>query len=254
MKYLVSGLLCASLGLGEAAAQHVIPPLKKEFLDSTWHVLPSAAGAKYRRETEYTDSTAGTVRDYYLRNGQLQSRGTYEHIRREIIHGAYDMWYETGQLETHTTSQHGKLEGEQLAYYPDGRLQRRDLFANGQRTSSECFGPSGQPMECPVVVEVMPVYAEGDGGSQAIIRAVNRNFQYPRKAVRAGIKGRVIVGFVVDEQGEVTNIHMAQSLHPLIDEAAMLAVRKLKRFRQPGTQNGKPVKVSYNVPLTLAIQ
>jgi protein TonB len=254
MKYVVSSLLCLSFGLGEAAAQQTVPPLKKEFLDSAWHVLPLAAGAKYRRETEWRDSTAGEVRDYYLSNGRLQSRGYFDDIRREIIHGAYDTWFATGQLESHTNSQHGKLEGEQLQYYPDGKLQRREVFAGGQRTGGECLDPNGQPMDCPVVVEVMPVYAEGDGGSQAIITAVQRNFRYPRKALRAKAKGRLVVAFVVDEQGQVVDIHMAQPLHPLLDTAAMQAVQKLKPFRQPGTQNGKPVRVAYNVPITLDIQ
>lgn len=254
MKYVVSSLLCLAFNLGEAAAQQTVPPLKKEFLDSTWHVLPSAAGARYRRETEWRDSTGGEVRDYYLSNGQLQSRGQYENIRRETIHGAYDTWFATGQLESHTSSQHGKLEGEQLQYYPDGKLQRRAVFANGERTASECLGPNGQPMECPVVIEVMPVYADGDGGSQAIITAVQRNFRYPRKALRAGAKGRLVVAFVVDEQGKVVEIHMQQPLHPLLDAAAIQAVQKLKPFRQPGTQNGKPVRVGYTVPITLDIQ
>ena len=253
MKYLISGLLCAAASLGEAAAQQITPPLKREFLDSTWHVLPSTVGAKYRRETEYRDSTAGEVRDYYL-SGQLQSRGSYENIRRNIIHGAYDTWYVTGQLQGHTTSVHGQLDGEQLYYYPEGRLQRRDLFASGKRTGGECFGPSGQPIECYVILETMPVYAEGNGGAQSIIDAVLRNFHYPRQAVRAGIKGRLIVGFDVDEQGEVVNIRMAQGVSPVVDNAAIDAVQQLRRFRQPGTQNGKPVKVHYNVPINLAIQ
>jgi TonB family protein len=240
--------------MSEAIAQQAVPPLKKEFLDSTWHVLPSAAGAKYRRETEWRDSDGGEVRDYFLSNGQLQSRAQYEDIRRETIHGAYDTWFVTGQLESHTTYLHGKTEGEQLQYYPDGKLQRRDVYASGQRTGGECLDPSGRPMECPVVVEVMPVYAEGDGGSQAIITAVQRNFRYPRKALRAGAKGRLVVAFIVDEQGKIVNIHMDQPLHPLLDAAAIQAVQKLKPFRQPGTQNGKPVRVGYNVPITLDIQ
>lgn len=73
MKYVVSGLLCAAFSLGEVAAQQVIPPFKQEFIDSTCAVLPSVTGAKYRRETEWRDSTAGEVRDYYL-SGALQSR------------------------------------------------------------------------------------------------------------------------------------------------------------------------------------
>jgi len=64
MKHLLSSLLCASLGIGEAAAQQIIPPLKKEFLNSAFVVLPSSVGARYRRETERRDSTAGELRDY----------------------------------------------------------------------------------------------------------------------------------------------------------------------------------------------
>lgn len=70
MKYFMTLLLGSALGVAKVSAQQVIPPLKKEFLDSTWHVLPSAAGARYRRETEWRDSTAGVIRDYYL-SGQL---------------------------------------------------------------------------------------------------------------------------------------------------------------------------------------
>lgn len=112
MKYVVSSLLCLVFGLGEAAAQQTVPPLKKEFLDSTFAVLPSETGAMYRRETEWRDSTAGEVRDYYLSNNQLQSREEFEHVRQRRYHGVSEYFANTGQLLTHAEFEHGNRIGE----------------------------------------------------------------------------------------------------------------------------------------------
>jgi protein TonB len=254
MKYLVCSLLCAGLGVGEAAAQQVVPPLKKEFLDSTWHVLPSAAGAMYRRETEWRDSIAGEVRDYYL-SGQLQSRGAFENIGKEVAHGTFETWYASGRLQSHAELSHGKYEGEVLEYYPAGQLKRQEHYVANQLINGKCFEPDGRPMQCSplVYVEVMPVYPEGNGDAQAIMAAVAQNFRYPRKAVRANTKGRVLVKFAVDEQGAVSDTEIIQSLSSEIDAAAIQAVQKLRRFK-PGTQQGKLVKVYFTVPLNLDIK
>lgn len=254
MKYLgwVCSLLFVGLSAGEVAAQQVVPPLKKEFLDSTFTVLPSAAGARYRRETEYTDSTAGEVRDYYL-SGQLQSKGTYENIRLDIANGAFDTWHANGQLESHSEMSHGKPTGEARMYYPTGQLMSRVHYAAGNLLDSQCFDAEGKPMECPIVREVMPVYPDGDGSQQAIIQAVARNFKYPRSALKAHTTGRVVVGFDVTAEGRVANARILESLSPAIDAEAIQAVRKLKRFK-PGTQNDKPVKVKFTVPIQLSIK
>ncbi len=253
MKKLIFGLFCASLGVGEAAAQQAIPPLKKEFLDSTFAVLPSAAGAYYRRETEYTDSLGGIERDYYLKSNQLQSRGKFENLRTHIGNGIFETWYENGQLESHAETSHGQPNGEYRCYYAGGQLQSQATYAAGKLVTSQCLNLNGQPMECPIVVEAMPVYSEGDGSAHAVVEAVARNFRYPRKAVRTGVGGRVIVGFDVNPMGNVANVHIEQSVSPALDVAAMEAVQKLKRFR-PGTQDGKPVTVQYRVPLNLKVQ
>ena len=259
----------------QAAAQQVIPPLKKEFLDSTWHVLPSAAGAHYRRETEYRDSTAGTIRDYYL-SGQLQSREEFEHIRKrryngiseyfyasgqlkervEYVHGERDgearFYYPDGQLHERNVYAHGKANGEMALYYPSGQLKRREHYAEGKRTTGECFASDGKAIPF-FEFEIMPRYSEGDGGFAAIIGAIGRNFNYTKAARRAGIQGRVLVTFIVTAQGLVDDVKIMQSLHPLVDAEAINAVYRLKRFT-PGQQDGQPVKVSFTAPINLKLQ
>lgn len=57
-------LVLGSLANSPAAAQQVISPSNKAFLDSTFQVMPGKIGARYRRETEYTDSVGAIVRIY----------------------------------------------------------------------------------------------------------------------------------------------------------------------------------------------
>lgn len=252
MKYVVCSLLCAGLGLGEAAAQQVVPPLKQEFLDSTFVVLPSVAGAHYRRETEWRDSTAGEVRVYYL-NGQLQRREQLEHIAKQIPNGVEESFDKDGQLTMHAEFTHGRRTGELRIYYPSGQLKRREQYAaDGSSSGGECFAADGTPAPF-FALEIMPRYSEGNGGFQAIINAVMRNFRYPKDALRAKVEGRVLVAFTVTEQGTITDVHILKSLFPSIDASAMQAVYQLKRF-EPGLQDGKPVKVGFTVPISLRIQ
>jgi protein TonB len=252
MKYLVCSLLCAGLGVSEAAAQQVVPPLKREFLDSTWHVLPSATGAMYRRETEWRDSTAGVVRDYFFSNDQLQSREEFDNIRTRSYHGVSEYFDITGRILTHAEFDHSKRTGELLLYYPTGQLKRRERFTAERRGSGECFAPDGRPIPF-FEFEIMPRYSVGDGSEQAITIAIAQNFHYPKDARRQGIEGRVFVTFNVTEMGAVADVQIKQPLFPSIDAEAMRAVYKLKRFT-PGQQDGKPVKVSFTVPLALRLQ
>jgi protein TonB len=275
MKQLVLPLLFLGMAASEAAAQQVIPPLKKEFLDSTWHVLPSAAGARYRRETEWRDSTAGIVRDYYL-SGQLQSREEFEHIHKRRYNGTSEYFYASGQLKEHVEYAHGERNGEARFYYPDGRLQerefythgqangelalyyptgqlkRREQYVEGQRTTGECFAPDGKLIPF-FEFEIMPRYSEGNGSLQAIIQAIGRNFRYPKDARRAGIEGRVLVSFNVTALGTVADVQVKESLFPSVDAEAIQAVYRLKRFT-PGQQDGQPVQVSFTAPITLRLQ
>jgi len=243
--------LCAGLSLGEAVAQ-VIPPPKEEFLDSTCHVLPSATGAYYRRVTEHTDITGGTMSRYFLRTGQLQTREAFDNIERQRYHGVSEAFYETGQLRSHAEFDHTQRTGDMLLYYPNGQFKRRARYTDALHSTGECFAPDGAPIPF-FEFEVMPRYAEGDGGFLALVGAISRNFNYPKAARRAGIEGRILVTFNVTEQGLVDDVKIIQPLHPLVDVEAISAVYRLKRFT-PGQQDGKPVKVSFTAPITLKIQ
>ncbi|MFB3130912.1 MAG: TonB family protein [Rhodothermales bacterium] len=95
-----------------------------------------------------------------------------------------------------------------------------------------------------VVVENMPELIGG-------LAAIQREIQYPVIAKRAGIEGRVILQFIVDEQGRVTEPKVVRGIGGGCDEEALRALQTA-RFR-PGTQRGKPVKVKMSLPMTFRL-
>lgn len=96
-----------------------------------------------------------------------------------------------------------------------------------------------------MVVEEQP---ELIGGMKALQGSVD----YPDFARKAGIEGRVIVQFVVDEQGNVQNPKVTRGVHKLLNEEAIKAVKDQK-FK-PGKQRGQAVKVQMSLPVTFRLE
>lgn len=94
------------------------------------------------------------------------------------------------------------------------------------------------------IVEEMPVLL---GGANAIYQYL----RYPEIARRAGIEGRVIVQFVIDQEGNVVDPVVVRGIGGGCDEAALEAVTNLKF--SPGRQRGRPVKVRYSLPITFRL-
>ena len=102
---------------------------------------------------------------------------------------------------------------------------------------------------CLTHCEVMPVYP---GGEQAMIAHLERMVAYPKEARRQWIEGRVYVSFVVEKDGVVSSVRVFRGVHPLLDEEAVRVVSSLERWT-PGMQKGRPVRVSYVLPLTFSL-
>ena len=77
---------------------------------------------------------------------------------------------------------------------------------------------------------------------EAVIRAIQRACRYPAEALRNGVQGTVLVGFTVNQQGEVQDVRVEKGLSADLDEATVAAVKALPRLR-PGQQEDRPVAV-----------
>ena len=95
------------------------------------------------------------------------------------------------------------------------------------------------------VVEVMPQYP---GGQIAMLKYLMENIKYPEQAMKEGIQGRVTVRFIVEKDGSISDVKPVLSVHPLLNKEAVRVVESMPKWT-PGKQNGKPVRVRFNVPV-----
>ena len=100
------------------------------------------------------------------------------------------------------------------------------------------------------VVEQMPQFP---GGNAALFEYLSKHIKYPVIAEENGIQGRVIVTFVVERDGSITDVKVVKSVDPSLDKEAQRVVKSMPRWI-PGKQNGSAVRVKYTVPVTFRLQ
>lgn len=100
------------------------------------------------------------------------------------------------------------------------------------------------------IVEDMP---EFPGGEMALRTYIANAIKYPVIAQENGIQGKVYVTFVVGKDGSVSNASIARGVDPSLDKEALRVVNTLPKWK-PGKQRGKPVNVSYTVPINFVLQ
>ena len=100
------------------------------------------------------------------------------------------------------------------------------------------------------VVEQMPSFP---GGQSALLQYLSSNIKYPVVAEENGVQGRVIVTFVVEKDGSITDVKVVKSVDPSLDKEAQRVVKSMPKWI-PGKQNGSAVRVKYTVPVTFRLQ
>ena len=113
------------------------------------------------------------------------------------------------------------------------------------------FKLNGQPSS--KVYDVVEQAPEFPGGPQAMMQFIKDNLKYPQIAKENGIQGRVILQFVVDETGKVTDPKVIRSIDPSLDTEAIRLVLSMPRW-MPGMQDGKAVAVRYTIPVIFKLE
>lgn len=95
------------------------------------------------------------------------------------------------------------------------------------------------------IVEQMP---EFPGGSSALMEFLSDNVKYPAECVKDSIQGRVVVTFIVEKDGSITEAKVVRSVHPQLDQEALRVVGLMPKWR-PGSMNGQRQRVRYTLPV-----
>ncbi len=90
------------------------------------------------------------------------------------------------------------------------------------------------------------------GGMAGMMQYLSSNIRYPEDAREAGTQGRVIVSFVVEKDGSISNAKVAKPTYSSLDEEALRVISAMPKW-MPGKQNGQAVRVKYSVPVSFRL-
>lgn len=139
----------------------------------------------------------------------------------------------------------------------DDKIIENELVINveaDQHTQVQAFVPvlveqEAEEAEIFTVVEDAPAYP---GGEEARMKYLRDNIKYPQMAKESGIQGTVYVTFVVERDGNVTDVKVLRGIGGGCDEEAVRVVKLMPRWN-PGKQRGKAVRVQFNVPIKFTL-
>jgi len=113
------------------------------------------------------------------------------------------------------------------------------------------------------VVESVPIFPGCEGEKtnadkkacfeRQIMKFVANNFEFPEMARQMGIQGRVYVNFVIEKNGSISNPTVVRGVDKLLDDEAMRVVKNLPKMK-PAKQRGKPVRMSFMLPINAKLQ
>ena len=103
------------------------------------------------------------------------------------------------------------------------------------------------------IFEVVEQQPQFPGGQAALFSWLSQNIHYPPVAEENGIQGRVVVSFVVEPDGSISNVQVVRGVDPSLDKEAVRVTKAMPKW-QPGRQNGQAVRVKYNLPVTFKLQ
>lgn len=147
-------------------------------------------------------------------------------------------------VDTVITIENTTAATDEILAQSENNLSETPGYGSGDELLSG-EGP-GKEEEPYFIVEVMPTFRGGDFNK--FRDWIYSRTNYPQAAIDAKIKGKVILTFVVEKDGSVSNVTVLKGVHPLLDEEAVKVISESPKW-SPGLQRGQPVRVRFQIPI-----
>jgi len=193
------------------------------YYDADWKVTAKNNSSYYRIAKTIESGKLYEVEDFY-NSGKIQMKGSYSSLVPEIKNGVFT-WY-----------------------HDNGNPKSEVVYENNISKSTKYWKEDGTPQtEAEATLEKQPSYP---GGITKLYKYIGKNFVYPPSLAKARPKGTIILTFVVDKEGGISDVEVTQSVHPLMDAEAVRVIKDMPKW-EPGIQYGKPVRVKYTIPIKM---
>ena len=128
-------------------------------------------------------------------------------------------------------------------------LKSEEIVETNLSLVSETEEPESSEEEIFTVVEVQPQFP---GDEDSLYNFIYSNLRYPQSAMLYQLEGRVFITFVVEKDGSITNVRILRDIGGGCGQEAKRVVEMMPKWI-PGKQNGKTVRVQYNLPITFKL-
>lgn len=86
-----------------------------------------------------------------------------------------------------------------------------------------------------------------------MLKFIKQNQRYPKKAKAGNIQGRMLLTFDIEKNGKLSNIEVADSVHPMLDKEAVRIIESMPKWI-PATRDGKRVRAKYVIPIYFRLE
>lgn len=185
----------------------------------------------------------------------LSNNFNFSHLKQRIImmnkkksNGAGHIKYALFVLPAFALLVAGNISCSQDASQTEDA--KEEVVAPVSPEAKEAPADSTAKDEVFMVAEQMP---EFPGGMKELLKFLQNNLKYPENAMKNNVQGRVIVQFVVEKDGTLTEFKVARSVDPDLDAEALRVLQIMPKWK-PGMQRGKIVRVKFTVPVSFKLQ
>ncbi len=203
----------------------------------------------------YNPATNNLVREIQYKGGLMQRITSFSQPGNEIVK---EEFYEAGVPHGYRRYNNGALVEERLPdgtathYYERGGIRKREVFDGNKLCSATYYDEAGQELDATEELGQYQYVERMPAPGYDLMQYLEANLRYPEPAKLVELGGRVMISFIVNEDGRIIDATVSSGVHPLLDQEALRVVAKMPPWH-PGMQNGKPVKVSYSQPITFKI-
>ena len=218
-----------------------------------------------------TVKTAGANEVVVVEQGQPEAETSKLHTLKGQVYSPDDMQPVVGAVVRIAGSKKGAVTDQEGRFTLDAQeddmlevmyvgmqtttMPAKSCISYMTTTGQECLIPmfKEKDAEAERVFDVVEEMPEFPGGPSAMMMYLAENIRYPEGAYENNAQGRVIVNFVIEKDGSVTEPNVVSSVEPLLDAEAVRVVSSMPKWT-PGKQNGKAVRVKYTIPITFKVQ
>jgi TonB family protein len=212
------------------------------------------------------------VADHFI-NGKTQMTGTYSDDSCKIKQGEFT-WFDSTGLASHrctykdnkengkeiylwpnkksmTTGNYknGERDGEWIGYFRSGQVAGDVVYENGKQVSGTFYNDDGSKNK---KIKEFIRESEYPGGTAQWLRFLNKTLKYPENAWKKKIEGIVVVQFIVDEEGNPTDVTVIKSVNPELDAEAVRVISQSKDWT-PAIYGGRLVKSYKKQPIVFKL-